>query len=274
MSLVQADGILEIPQESEGIEADSEAEIRLTRPVSEIENRLVSIGSHDLLLDILAEQLHRSGGRTTLSSTHQGSMGGVMAIRKGECHIAPVHLLNPEDGLYNRYLFGRYFKNSDVILIKGVGRTQGLIVRKGNPKSISALADLIRDDVVFVNRQRGSGTRVLLDYRLQTERINPESITGYEREMTTHMAVASAVKSGTADAGLGVYSAAALNGLDFIPIGSENYDFLMRRDVLDTPAAEAFISCLKSEKFRTALEKLGGYELENSGEIIEIQEEK
>jgi len=268
MSLVQADGILEIPQESEGFEAGETVNIRLTRPEREIEDRLVSIGSHDLLLDIITEELHRRGSHTSLSSTHQGSMGGVMALRKGECHIAPVHLLNTEDGRYNEYLFKRYFAEGGAALIKGVGRRQGLICLPGNPKKLSGIADLCRDDVSFVNRQRGSGTRVLLDYLLERESVAEGSITGYEREMTTHMAVASAVKSGTADCGLGVYSAAAINALDFIPVGSEDYDFLVRTDMLDHPALRLFIETLKSDEFSRALKKLGGYELTEPGKVI------
>lgn len=268
MSLVQADGILEVPQESEGFEAGEKVEIRLSRPLREIEDRLVSIGSHDLLLDVMAEQLHRRGSHTGLSSTHQGSMGGVMALRKGECHLAPVHLLDTEDGRYNDYLFSRYFSGGEAVLVKGVGRTQGFIVKPGNPKNIKGVVDLARTDVGYVNRQRGSGTRVLLDYLLDKEDINPDGITGYEREMTTHMAVASAVKSGTADAGLGVYSAAAVNGLDFIPVGREDYDFLVRTDMIDHPSVSMFIECLKSEEFKAELLKLGGYEFSQPGEIV------
>ncbi len=267
MSLVNADGILEIPQESEGYEAGSCVNIRLVRSEEEIANRLVSIGSHDLLLDIIAELLHKGGSHTGLSSTHMGSMGGVMAMRKGECHIAPSHLLDTTDGRYNDYLFKKYFKPGEAALIKGVGRTQGLIVKAGNPKGISGIKDL--EGLVYINRQRGSGTRVLLDYLLQKEELDPGRIAGYEREMTTHMAVASAVKSGTADTGLGVYSAAAVNGLDFIPVGREDYDFIVRSDILGTPVLDSFIDCLKSDEFAFELQKLGGYELSRPGEIIQ-----
>jgi putative molybdopterin biosynthesis protein len=268
MSLVQADGILEVPQESEGFEAGEEAEVRLLKPVSEIENRLISIGSHDLLLDILAELLHKGGSRVSLSSTHQGSMGGVMAIKKGECHIAPVHLLNTEDGRYNEYLFGRYFDRTAAVLVKGVGRTQGLIVKKGNPESINGIEDLVRAGIIFVNRQRGSGTRALFDYLLGKKGIEAAEISGYERETATHVAVASAVKSGTADAGLGVYSAAALNGLDFIPVGREDYDFIVRADMLETAAMQDFLKVLKSTEFKEQIERLGGYDRREPGKII------
>ena len=268
MSLVNADGILKIPKNVEGYEAGEMVEIVLMRPREEIENTLVSIGSHDVLMDVVANIIHKSRKIMSLSSAHVGSLGGIMAIKKGECHIAPVHLLNEETGIYNLAYLKRYLEKEDVVLIKGVRRTQGMMIPRGNPKNIVAVTDLSRDDISFVNRQRGSGTRVLLDFLLKKNRIDPENVLGYTREMNTHMMVASAVKSGSCDVGIGVLSAANMMDLDFIPIGDEEYDFVVLRENLDDPRIQTFIDVLKSGEFKAALEQLGGYDLDRPGEII------
>ena len=268
MSLVNADGILKIPKNVEGYEAGEMVEIVLMRPREEIENTLVSIGSHDVLMDVVANIIHKSRKIMSLSSAHVGSLGGIMAIKKGECHIAPVHLLDEETGIYNLAYLKRYLEKEDVVLIKGVRRTQGMMIPRGNPKNIVAVTDLSRDDISFVNRQRGSGTRVLLDFLLKKNRIDPENVLGYTREMNTHMMVASAVKSGSCDVGIGVLSAANMMDLDFIPIGDEEYDFVVLWENLDDPRIQTFISVLKSGEFREALDQLGGYGLDRPGEII------
>ena len=146
-------------------------------------------------------------------------------------------------------------------LIKGVKRAQGLILQKGNPKGIRDVADLAREDVLFVNRQKGSGTRILLDYLLKQNQMAPEGIRGYQREMTTHMAVAAAVKSGTADAGIGVFSAASVMDLEFIEIGFEEYDFAALNQYMETELMDAFVGTLKSWEFQEILNRLGGYEM-------------
>ncbi len=268
MSLVNADGILKIPKNVEGYEAGEEVELILMRPREEIENTLVSIGSHDVLMDIVANIIHQNKELVNLSSAHVGSLGGIMAIKKGECHIAPIHLLDEETGMYNLSYLKRYLVDEGVVLIKGVKRTQGMIIPKGNPKNIKGINDLIRPDISFVNRQRGSGTRVLLDYLLKQKQLEANQILGYTREMNTHMMVASAVASGSCDVGIGVLSAANMMDLDFIPIGDEAYDFVILKENLDDPRVQIFIKVLKSEQFREALKRLGGYELEQPGEIV------
>jgi putative molybdopterin biosynthesis protein len=196
-------------------------------------------------------------------------MGGVMALKKGECHLAPVHLLESETGIYNRYLLERYGLEDTAVMVKGVKRIQGLMLQPGNPLNIRGLEDLFREGVQFVNRQRGAGTRVLLDYLCEKAGLKGAEIEGYEREMTTHMAVAEAVRSGSADAGLGVASAAAVMGLDFIPVGEEEYDFLFRRDAVDTEGGRLIREILASSRFAEELEKRGGYALDQPGVIIE-----
>ena len=217
MSLVRADGFCIIPQNSEGLEAGEEAEIELYRDLREIENTLVVIGSHDLILDVMADLMPELSQRMYISSTHVGSMGGLMALKRQEAHIAPIHLLDEETGIYNEPYLKRLFREP-MVLIKGVGRIQGLMVKKGNPLGIEKISDLKR--CRYVNRQRGAGTRILLDYLLKKEEISPDEISGYGCEAATHMAVAAQVSGEGADAGMGVYSAAKAMGLDFIPVGS------------------------------------------------------
>lgn len=263
MSLVKADGIGIIPRNLEGVEAGDSIEVELLKPLSSIKNTLVSIGSHDLIMDIL-------GDMVKLSSGHVGSMGGILAMKRGECHLAPIHLLDEETGEYNISYVKKYFPNTKMALIKGVKRKQGFIVQKGNPKNIKDFKDLVREDVSYVNRQRGAGTRILLDYHLKLDNLNPEDIKGYSREMTTHMAVATAVKTGTATTGLGIYSAAKALDLDFIDITYEDYDFLVDYRMLENPMIQEFIKVLKSQEFQERVRSLGGYEFVNTGDIVVI----
>lgn len=263
MSLVKADGIAIIPQNIEGVEAGQLVDVELLKPLSHIKNTLVSIGSHDLVMDILGDIL-------PLTSGHVGSMGGILSMKRGECHIAPIHLLDEETGEYNISYIKKYFKGEKMALIKGIKRLQGFIVEKGNPKNIKDFRDLVREDILYINRQRGAGTRVLLDYHLKLDNINPENISGYEREMTTHMAVATGVKTGTAHCGLGIYSAAKALDLDFIDISFEDYDFLVPEKLLDDPMIVEFINTIKSQEFKNRVESLGGYKFDNTGEIIII----
>ena len=266
MSLVRADGFCIIGQNSEGIEAGETVEVELYRSLEEIEHTVVSIGSHDLILDFLADLMPLSYPGSFLSSTHVGSMAGLMALKRGETHIAPTHLLDEETGIYNISYLQKLFPGQEMALIKGVKRIQGILVQKGNPKGIRGIEDLTR--VTYVNRQRGAGTRVLLDYKLKTAVIRPEEIDGYDKEAATHMAVAALVKSGGADAGMGVCSAARAMDLDFIPVGEEEYDFAVRRESLELLEVKEFLEVLKSSEFREKAEAAGGYSLESTGKIV------
>lgn len=265
MSLIKADGLMIIPKNSEGFEAGEEVSVELTRDMSAIENTIVSIGSHDLIMDYIANLLEKTGGKTGrqgfhLSSSHVGSMGGIMALLRGEAHVAPIHLLDEETGEYNTSYISKYLANKEVVLVKGVKRCQGFMTVKGNPKGILSVEDLLRDDVTFVNRQKGSGTRILTDYLIKKANLDSKMIKGYDRDMTTHMAVAAAVNSGTADVGVGVFSAAKAMDLDFIPIGYEEYDFAILKEYYDTEMIQAFLKVLGSPEFKKILEELGGYE--------------
>lgn len=261
MSLVKADGIGIIPRNVEGIDAGDTIKVELLKPLSSIRNTIVSIGSHDLIMDILGDMI-------PLTSGHVGSMGGILSMKRGECHIAPIHLLDEDTGEYNVSYVKKYFKDEKMAIIKGVKRQQGFIVEKGNPKDIKDFKDLVREDVSYINRQRGAGTRILLDYHLKLDNIDPQDIKGYNREMTTHMAVATGVKTGTATTGLGIYSAAKALDLDFIDITFEDYDFLVPYNMIQDSMVKEFIEVLKSKEFQDRVNALGGYMFENTGEII------
>ena len=229
-TMVKADGFLRIPQLSEGINAGEEVDVELLRPRSEIANTIVFSGSHDLSIGLLEDALKRNAPHLKISATNVGSLGGLLAMQRGEAHVVGTHLLDPKTGAYNLPDIRRHLGGHDVIVVNLVVREQGLLVAPGNPKKISSLRDLVRGDVQFVNRQPGAGTRVLLDYKLAKLRLRPERIRGYEREEFTHMAVAVAIASGLADCGLGVHSAANALCLDFIPVDKEEYDLVLRRD--------------------------------------------
>ena len=269
-SFMKADGILEVPQGLEGYEAGAEVNVRLLSPMEKLQNTLVVIGSHDPLLDELADMLHLENPDLYMSSSHVGSMGGIMAIRRGEAHAAGCHLLDTTDGSYNRSFIKKYFPKCGVHLVSCVGRQQGLMVAKGNPLNIQKFSDIARNGIRYVNRQNGSGTRILTDYLCKQEKLDTASIYGYDREELTHTSVAAQIASSSADAGMGIYSAAKLYDLDFIPICIEEYDLIIPDHAWDTPMVGQLLSILKSDAFREKLLRLGGYTLENPGEVIPI----
>lgn len=260
MSLVRAHGVIEIEREVEGLEAGEKVKVELLRDLDRIKENIVFIGSHDLLLDYIADKI-------PLTSAHVGSFGGILSLRKKECHIAPIHLINPQNGEYNKSVLGENFEKGTMALIKGVKRLQGFIVGKGNPKNIRKFEDLAREGISFVNRQKGAGTRQLLDYNLKKYNIDSKEIMGYEREYSTHLAVAVAVQSGSADVGLGVYSASKIMDLDFIEFDYEEYDFAIEKEFLEDVRVKKFIDYIKSKEFIEKLEEIGGYRTENIGDI-------
>ncbi len=270
MTLARADGVIRIPAMSEGLGAGTEVEVELLRARQEVENTIVSIGSHDNAMDLLANSLKKKYPRFSLSSAHVGSMGGLMALKKNEAHIAPTHLLDEETGQYNAPFLRQLLPERKVVLVNLVYRTQGLMVLKGNPKEINGLEDLKREGITFINRQRGAGTRLLLDKSLKELGINPGEITGYEREEFTHMSVASAVLTGVADTGLGVLSAANALGLDFVPVTKERYDLAIPADLMDSKKVEALLDVIRNDAgFKEALDSMGGYDTGEMGQVIE-----
>lgn len=271
-SFMKADGILEVEQGVEGYEAGSEVNIRLLCPESKLNHTLVVIGSHDPLLDELGDMMHQQDCDVFMSSAHVGSMGGIMAIRRGEAHAAGCHLLDTGTGIYNKSFLKKYFPNGGVKLIRCVGRQQGLMVQTGNPLGIRGFSDIARPNLRYVNRQKGSGTRILTDYLCKTEQVDASQVYGYDREELTHTSVAAQIACGSADAGMGIYSAAKLYNLDFIPICIEEYDLIVPDHAWDTPVVKQLLATLRSDAFREKILAMGGYTIENPGEIIPLDD--
>jgi putative molybdopterin biosynthesis protein len=265
-TLTKADGILRIPARTEGIEQAALVEVELLRPAEQIDRTIVVIGSHDLTLDLLADELIPQG--VFLSSSHVGSLGGLMALKNRTAHVAPSHLLDTETGEYNWSYIRKYIPEVPVRLFHGVMREQGFIVRKGNPKSITSFEDLVRDDVTYINRQAGAGTRVLLDYNLDRLGLDAAKIKGYEIEEFTHTTVAVAVLSGVADVGMGVLAAARALDLDFVPVATEQYDLVIPEEFLADEKIQVLLEVIKGDSFKSKVLALGGYGVDRSGEEI------
>ncbi len=229
------------------------------------ENVIIFMGSHDPLLDLMASELRRCEPPRAFEASYVGSLAGLMAIQRGEAHVAGIHLLDEETGKFNEPYVRRLLPGQDVVLITLAHRTQGFIVARGNPLQISEFQDLARQDVRFVNRQRGSGTRVLLDFRLRAAGLTSQHVRGYEREEVTHLAVAAAVAGGEADVGLGLLSAARAFGLGFVPVATEQYDLVIPLALSETPRFAPFFQVLTSTRFKELALGLGGYDLSKTG---------
>jgi len=268
MSFVRADGIVRIPRGSEGVQEGQPVRVELLSSLEQIENAIVVIGSHDLALDVLANRLHQLHPERTLSSSNVGSLGGLVALSRGEAHLAGSHLLDEETGEYNVSYVKRLLAGKEVVILHLVYREQGLMVAKGNPKGLKGLADLARPDVSFINRQRGAGTRVLLDFKAKEMGLDPTKINGYDRTAFTHLAVAVAVASGTADTGLGILAAARALDLDFVPVLKERYDLVIPRVHYESKLLEPVLAILQDASFKNEIEKLGGYDVSQMGQVI------
>ncbi|MEJ2099090.1 MAG: molybdopterin biosynthesis protein [Desulfobacterales bacterium] len=267
-SLTEADGIIRIPNHVEGINDNETVSAELLRSLPTIRRTIVIVGSHDNSLDVLENQLKSSHSELTLSSSHVGSMGGLMAIKRGVCHLAGTHLLDTEDGSYNISYLAKYLPDTPVKLVHLVQRDQGLIIRPGNPKGIKGIEDLDRKDLTFINRQVGSGTRILLDYKLKQMNIKASAINGYQNEEFTHMAVAVSVLSGAADAGLGIHAAAKALNLEFVPVVTEQYDLAIPLEYFETAPIQILLEIINSQKFKQQVQALGGYSTEQTGKIL------
>ncbi|MFH1139773.1 MAG: molybdopterin biosynthesis protein [Pseudomonadota bacterium] len=267
-TLTKADGIIRIPVDKEGVTAQESVRAELLRPLGDIEGALICIGSHDNTLDVLGDLLRRRDPGMSLSSGNVGSLGGLLTLKRGFSHLAGSHLLDVETGDYNFSYIKKHLQGFPVRLVNLVTREQGFLVKPGNPKNIRTFADLVRDDVVFVNRQAGSGTRILLDFNLKQLNLPTSEIQGYDRDEFTHMAVAAAVLSGRADVGLAVFSSAKALGLDFAPVTIERYDLVIPEEFWNDAKIQTLLAVIRSGEYKSAVEKLGGYGTEQTGELL------
>jgi putative molybdopterin biosynthesis protein len=267
-SLVRADGLLVVPAGLEGHHPGAEVDVELLRGMDEISGTIVAIGSHDLVLDLAASALRAEDPRITLASSNVGSLGGLVALRDGLCHLAGSHLLDPATGEYTLPYVDRILGGRAVSVVRLVHRDQGLIVAAGNPLGLTGIDDLAKPGVRYVNRQRGAGTRVLLDHELRQRGIGPDEIEGYQREEPTHLAVAAAVAAGRADAGMGIMAAARAFGLGFLPVTREPYDLVVTAADAASPRLAPLWALLESDRFRAAVRDLGGYGTEEMGRRI------
>lgn len=269
-SLVKADGIAILPRGSQGAPAGSTIQVNLIRSQAELEGSIFATGSHDVTLDIMAQFLSKIHRRLTAANI--GSIAGLVALNRGDAHMAGAHLLDPETGEYNISYVKQYIPGLPVSIVALVGRIQGLLVAKGNPKQILELSDLARQDVHFVNRQRGAGTRLLLDYHLDQLGIDKGLINGYHHEEYTHLAVGAAIASGRADCGLGIAAVTHALDIDFIPLFQERYDLVIPQEYIGNDLLAPMFDLFSMEEFRQTVANLPGYDIKPMGKLItEIQ---
>ncbi|MBT3188765.1 MAG: molybdopterin biosynthesis protein [Anaerolineae bacterium] len=257
-SLVRADGLAIMPRGTQGAEAGDMVDIHLYRTRAELEKTIFCIGSHDMTLDLIAQYLSMRNRR--LVSSNVGSLGGLVALKRGEAHLAGSHLLDPETGIYNDSYIAKYLTETPVQQVMLVKREQGLILPRANPKKLKSLEDVVSSGIQFVNRQRGAGTRVLLDYHLNLLGIAPEQVLGYNDEEFTHLGVAAAVASGRADCGLGIAAAAQALELDFVPLFQERYELIIPDIYFDSPLLAPLFEVIKTKEFRETVAEMPGYE--------------
>jgi putative molybdopterin biosynthesis protein len=265
-SLIRADGLVILPRGVQGAEAGDVVDVHLYRTKPELERTIFCIGSHDMTLDLLAQFLSQRDRR--FASANIGSQGGLVALKRGEAHLAGSHLLDPQTGGYNLSYIRQYLGGVPVKVYGFVGREQGLMVKRGNPKDVKSLGDLSRPGVRFINRQRGAGTRVLLDYELSKLRIVSELIQGYNQEEYTHLGVAAAVASGRADCGLGIPAAAQSLDLDYVPLFQETYQLVIPKVYAESDLLAPLFDVMNDPEFHKAVLKMPGYDASEMGKLI------
>ncbi len=253
-----------IPLHVEGVKAGQKMQAKLIADPNLLEKTIVCVGSHDNVLDLLHDELMKDG--YSFTSSHVGSSGGITALKNKACHIAGMHLFDPQTKTFNLPFLNSMLPDSELVVINLVMRHQGLIVAKSNPLKIKSLEDLKR--VRFVNRQKGSGTRILFDHKLNEANINPDEINGYGKEEFTHMAVAANVLTNTVDCGMGIQAAAKALDLDFIPLAAERYDLVIPKNYLEDARVQKVIEIINKPSFIQKIEELGGYQTTYTGKIM------
>lgn len=266
-SLANADGLVRVPENIEGFDEGETITCELLRNKGELSKRTHIIGSHDLSLGILRDMLKKKFPDQDLITTHVGSMSGIMAFRKGITDLCTTHVLDEKDKVYNINVVKKYVPDGNWLLVNIAKRTQGLIVQKGNPKALSEIMDLTKDGVTFVNRQVGSGTRILLDAMLKEKGISNNLIKGYEREESSHNAIAILVREGVADTGIAIHAVARAFSLGFVPLAEEDYDLLVTKEFSGTEKFKSLLDLIRSDEFKNRLHKIGGYNTEDTGKI-------
>jgi putative molybdopterin biosynthesis protein len=270
-SMLKADGILRITANKEGLHPGDKAPVMLLKDRNKIKKDLLLIGSHDLSLDLIKNEIKKRNYKFDLKLQTVGSMAGLTALRRNESDLAGAHLLDPESGEYNISYLKRFFKGQKLLLVNLVYREQGLYLKKGNPKNIKSIKDLTKSNINYINRQRGAGTRVLFDFLLKENNIKAEEISGYQKEEYTHIAAAAAVGRGSADAALGIRAAAEVMDVDFLPLAEEKYDLIIKENRLDDPRINKLIELINQAEIKTEIEKLGGYNCQETGKITKLQ---
>ncbi len=233
-----------------------------------LDRQLVIAGSNDLALEFLTMSTNIRNQQFTVSLSSVGSLAGLISLQNGTCHVAASHLLDAETGEYNSPYLRKSFSNLKVTVLNMTHREQGLVIKRGNPLEIRNLKDLVYKKALFVNRQDGSGTRVLLDYKLKENRIDPSELSGYSRIAYTHMEVALEVFRGTADTGIAIRAAAKLLGLDFIPLATERFDLVIPNEYYSTEAIKILRNVLNSDEFKLNVTRMGGYDIHDTGRIV------
>ncbi len=266
-SIARADGLVRIHASVEGYSEDEEIACELFTNEESLNQRIHIVGSHDLSLDILRDMMKSFNKDMDMISTHTGSLSGITAMAKGVSYICTAHILDEKDKIYNIPTIKKYLYNKPCKLIHIAKRQQGLLVRKDNPLKIKGIEDLSRPDVKFINRQAGSGTRILFDSLISECGIEKHQINGYDREESTHTAVGILVRESIADAGIAIYSIAKIFSLDFIPLAEEDYDMVVDSKFMGDNKFNILMNLINSGEFKKRLEQMGGYNTKETGRI-------
>jgi len=226
------------------------------------------MGSNDFTIELLSHALNKRFPEYTLSFSNVGSLAGLIALGRGSGHLAGCHLFDPDTGQYNLPYISRYLPEIKITVINLVYRDIGLIVKPGNPLNIVFVNDLSRPGIKIINRQEGSGTRVLFDYECKKMGIEPKLIAGYEKEVNTHFEVAAAVAGEVADVGLGILSAAKMLNLTFVHLAKERYDLVIPRENLSVRPIASLVEVIRSSEFKESINQMGGYDTKDTGKVM------
>ncbi len=266
-SMANADGLIRIPENIEGYNENEEVQCEIIGEEKSFEQRLHIIGSHDLSLDIIRDMIKARHPSLDVISTHTGSLSGIFAFKKGVTQLCTTHILDEDEKIYNIPILKKYLSDMPFILFHIAKRMQGLLVKKGNPKNIKNIGDLTRPDIKFINRQTGSGTRILFDSMLKEQGVEKHLIRGYDREESSHTAVGILIRESIADAGIAIHSISKIFSLDFTPLAEEDYDLLVTKEFAEDERFKLLMESITSDEFKNKLAEMGGYDTKDTGKI-------